>query len=187
MGETALIAVDVQRDFLPEGTLGVSEGHKVIRPLIRISRFTDYVVLTRDWHPVDHISFRPEGIWPEHCVQGTEGAEIDPEILVLADCVISKGYDPHKEAYSGFEGKDLGSGYTLMQILERKRIDEVIIGGLATDYCVKATALDARKNGLKTKVAANAIRGVDYISSVMAIAEMCEAGAELTVLGGLAS
>src|SRR5438445_9958892 len=143
---TAVIAVDVQRDFLPGGSLAVRDGDGVIAPLLELARSADIVVATRDFHPPGHSSFLAQGgPWPAHCVAGTEGAHIAPQIDAVADLVVSKGTDIHVEAYSGFDGTGLAA------MLRALGVTDVVIGGLATDYCVKATALAAHQEGFGTE------------------------------------
>lgn len=153
---TALIAVDVQRDFLPGGALDVPGGDEVTAPLAELAADADVVVATRDFHPADHISFVARGgPWPPHCVIGSKGAELAAEVDRIASFIISKGMDPDREAYSGFDGTGLA------HILRALRIDTVVIGGLATDYCIKATAVAAREAGFNTTVVTDAVRAVD--------------------------
>jgi nicotinamidase/pyrazinamidase len=156
---TALIAVDVQADFLPGGALGVPNGDGVVYPLTKIADQVGFVVATRDYHPSDHCSFQTQGgIWPEHCVapasapatmaeaMEAHGSDIHPEIGKVADLT---------EAYSGFQGTNLA------EILRERGIKRVIVGGLATDYCVKATAVDAAQAGFETIVVKGACRAVN--------------------------
>src|SRR5919202_316338 len=155
----ALVVVDVQNDFTPGGALAVPEGDEVaprVRELVGSGRF-DLVVATRDWHPPDHGSFSGRGgPWPEHCVAGTEGAELHPAIRDLPiDVVVDKGRDPDTEGYSGFDGTDLAA------LLRERGIDRVTVAGLATDYCVRATALEALKEGFAVTLDAAASRGID--------------------------
>jgi len=153
---TALVAVDVQRDFMPGGALAVPDGDKVIAPLVALAGDVDVVIATRDFHPPRHVSFVAQGgQWPDHCVAGTPGAELAPEVDGVADLIVSKGTDVAIDAYSGFDGTDLEA------VLKAMRVGIVLIGGLATDYCVKATALDARENGFDTIVITDAVRAVD--------------------------
>lgn len=175
----ALLVVDVQKDFLPGGALAVPDGDAVIPPLNEaISAFSEAglpIFTTRDWHPPDHCSFVQQGgLWPLHCVAGTSGAEF-PESLRLpaATVVISKADDPASEAYSGFAGTDLAGR------LSDLRVGRVFVGGLATDYCVLRTVLDARAAGLDVVVLDDAVRPVDVESGdgVRAISRMRAAGA----------
>lgn len=182
MSKTALIVVDVQRDFCAGGALAVPDGDAVIPPInALIEKFHSAgrpIFLTRDWHPADHSSFADQGgLWPPHCVADTEGADFHPGLQVVDGMtVVSKATERDADAYSGFEGTDLGS-----QLLAAE-IAEVFVCGLATDYCVKATVLDAREAGLVTTVLTDAIRGVDVQAgdSNRALEEMLKAGTRLT-------
>ena len=152
----ALVIVDFQNDFTPGGALAVEGGDEIagrINELAASGAF-DLVVATRDWHPPEHGSFaRQGGPWPEHCVQGTPGAELHGALdRARVDVVVDKGQDPATEGYSGFEGTQLG------QLLRDRGIDEVTVVGLATDYCVKNTALDALRDGFAVTVDPTAVR-----------------------------
>jgi nicotinamidase/pyrazinamidase len=154
----ALIVVDVQRDFCPGGALAVPQGDAVVPVINRLLALTDWLtVATRDWHPADHCSFASQGgPWPSHCVADTRGAAFPPALNVARIReVVSKATRRDAEAYSGFKDTDLASR------LAAGGIRRVFVAGLATDYCVKATALDARAAGLEVIVAADAIRGVE--------------------------
>jgi len=154
----ALIVVDVQRDFCPGGALAVPRGDEVVPVINRLLALTDWLtVATRDWHPADHCSFRAQGgIWPPHCVAGTDGAAFHPALdRARIHHVVSKAVTRDSEAYSGFQGTDLAA------LLARRGIRRAFVCGLATDYCVKATALDARRAGLDVVVFEDAIRGVE--------------------------
>lgn len=174
----ALIVVDLQNDFCPGGALGVAGGDEIVPVINRLVNSFATVVYTRDWHPPNHVSFaeNPQFIdksWPAHCVAGTPGADFHPALLVRPDgIIVDKGTDPAVEAYSGFQGTGLA------EKLRARQVDTVYITGLATDYCVKATALDAVKAGFRTFVVANACRGVDVPPGTVekALAEMGEAG-----------
>jgi nicotinamidase/pyrazinamidase len=148
-----------------------------VNELAADSRF-ELVVATRDWHPADHGSFEERGgPWPVHCVQGTEGAELHPSLeSERVDVVIDKGTDPGTEGYSGFEGTALG------ELLRERGIDRVTVVGLATDYCVKNTALDALRQGLDVTVDSEGVRGVDVADgdSERALDELRSAGATVT-------
>jgi nicotinamidase/pyrazinamidase len=155
----ALIIVDFQNDFTPGGALAVPDGDVIaerVNELAASGRF-DLVLATRDWHPPDHGSFEEQGgPWPVHCVQDTEGAQLHPKLdQSKVDVVIDKGQDPGTEGYSGFEGTELA------KLLRDRDIDRVTVVGLATDYCVKNTALDALREGLEVTVDSDAVRGVD--------------------------
>lgn len=154
----ALIVVDVQRDFCPGGALAVPHGDDVVPVINRLLGLTDWLtVATRDWHPADHCSFKAQGgIWPPHCVAGTAGAEFHPALdQTRIQAVVSKAVTRDAEAYSGFHGTDLAAQ------LSARGVHRVFVCGLATDYCVKATALDARSAGLGVVVIEDAIRGVE--------------------------
>lgn len=154
----ALIVVDVQRDFCPGGALAVPHGDDVVPVINRLFGLTDWLtVATRDWHPADHCSFTAQGgIWPPHCVAGTEGAAFHPALdQSRIRTVVSKAVTRDAEAYSGFQGTDLAA------LLAARGIRRVVVCGLATDYCVKATALDARRAGLDVVVIEDAVRGVE--------------------------
>jgi len=176
----ALIVVDVQNDFLPGGALAVPEGDAVLAPLNRcIQEFGRQclpVFATRDWHPPEHCSFREQGgPWPPHCVAGTKGAEFPSRLQLPRDVrVISKATLVEPDAYSGFQGTDLA------QQLADIGCRRVFIGGLATDYCVHATVLDARRAGFAAVVLTDAVRPVNARpgDSERALAEMKASGAE---------
>jgi nicotinamidase/pyrazinamidase len=157
----ALVIVDFQNDFTPGGALAVPHGDEIaprIRELLDSGRF-DLVVATRDWHPADHGSFTtadPPGIWPPHCVQGTRGAELHDALpRDRVDVVIDKGQDPATEGYSGFQATELE------QVLRERGIESVTVVGLATDYCVRHTALDALRAGFAVDVDESGARGID--------------------------
>jgi nicotinamidase/pyrazinamidase len=175
----ALIIVDFQNDFTPGGALGVPEGDAIADRVDELARSGDYdlVVATRDWHPPDHGSFSAQGgPWPPHCVQGTPGAELHAALdRALVDVVIDKGQDPATEGYSGFEATDLG------EVLRAKEVDHVTVVGLATDYCVKNTALDALRSGFGVTVDASATRAVEVHpgDGERALEELRAAGASI--------
>jgi len=157
----ALIIVDVQNDFLPGGALAVPGGDAVVPALNRYVEGFDHrglpVFATRDWHPRAHCSFRERGgPWPPHCIAGTPGAEIAPGLnLPQGARLISKATRAEADAYSGFQGTDLASQ------LRQLHCTRVFIGGLATDYCVRASALDALAEGFEVVVLEDAVRAVD--------------------------
>ncbi|USS39838.1 nicotinamidase [Thermococcus aggregans] len=173
----ALIIVDMQRDFMPGGALPVPDGDKII-PTIEelIEKFKKkgaLIVATRDWHPPNHISFKEQGgPWPKHCVQNTEGAEIVVKLPQNA-IIISKADKPDKEAYSGFEGTNLAG------ILKEKDVKKVYICGVATEYCVKATALDALKHGFDVYIIRDAVKGIKPEDEEKALKELEENGAKI--------
>jgi nicotinamidase/pyrazinamidase len=155
----ALVIVDFQNDFTPGGALAVHDGDAIAARIDELARSGDHalVVATRDWHPPDHGSFAAQGgPWPEHCVQGTPGAELHPALdRALIDVVVDKGQDPATEGYSGFEATGLA------ELLREREIEHVTVVGLATDYCVMNTALDALRNGFGVTVDSNAVRPVE--------------------------
>ena len=177
----ALIVVDVQNDFCPGGSLAVAHGDEVVAPLNKLMKeflaLGEPVYKTRDWHPPKARHFTDYGgTWPVHCVQNTPGAEFHPELLDDPRIdVVSKGIDESADGYSGFDGTQLG------QMLRDEGIDEVWIGGLATDYCVKHTVLGALKEGFKVKARADAMRPVNMSpdDGGKALEEMSAAGAEI--------
>jgi nicotinamidase/pyrazinamidase len=176
----ALLIVDFQNDFTPGGALGVPGGDEIaerVNELAADDRF-DVVVATRDWHPPDHGSFTEQGgIWPVHCVQGTSGAELYPGLdQANVDVVVDKGQPRDTEGYSGFQQTPLE------ELLRERGIDKVTVVGLATDYCVKNTVLDARRLGFGVDVDESAIRAVDVErgDGARAIAEMRSAGAHVS-------
>jgi len=178
----ALIVVDVQNDFLPGGVLAVPGGGEVIGPLNDyIRQFAQGrlpVFATRDWHPWKHCSFREHGgRWPAHCIAGTHGAKFPPQLQLPPDVhVISKATQPESDAYSGFQGTDLA------RQLADMCCTRVFVGGLATEYCVRATVLDARAAGLEVVVLADAIRALDARpgDGANALAEMKASGAHIS-------
>ncbi len=159
--EDALIGVDLQIDFMPGGTLAVAEGNQIVPLVNDLLACFPTKVLTRDWHPENHISFSEKPAykdmsWPPHCVQESRGAEFHPDLNVaLAQKVVSKGQPSNREQYSGFQDS------TLADWLKARGVRRVFITGLATEYCVKNTALDAKKAGFDTFVIRDGVRGID--------------------------
>ncbi|MBM3289549.1 MAG: nicotinamidase [Candidatus Hydrogenedentes bacterium] len=157
----ALIVVDVQNDFCPGGALAVAGGDGIVAGINALSPKFPVRVFTRDWHPADHCSFSadPQFVdksWPAHCVADTPGARFHSRLAVPADAsIVNKGTDAAKEAYSGFDNTPLA------EALRARGVRRVFVCGLATDYCVKATALDAVKNGFDTFAIEDLCRGVD--------------------------
>jgi nicotinamidase/pyrazinamidase len=177
---TALVVVDVQNDFCPGGALAVPDGDAVV-PVLNAA-MDDYpiVVTTQDWHPANHVSFRTQGgPWPPHCVAGTPGANLHPALR--RDRItfgIRKADTPAMDAYSGFQGTDLA------ERLHGLGVSRIAVGGLATDYCVKATALDAHAAGFQVTVLADACRAVEVQpgDGEAALADLRRAG--ILVVGG---
>jgi nicotinamidase/pyrazinamidase len=153
---TALVIVDVQYDFLPGGALGVPGGDEIIPVITELAPQYDLVVCTQDWHPRNHCSFAANGgPWPEHCVENTHGAALPDEIRDVAEYFVFKGTHERIEAYSGFHGTELADD------LRAAGVTAVTVVGLATDYCVRATALDAAAAGFDTAVIPDACRAVN--------------------------
>ena len=175
----ALVIVDFQNDFTPGGALAVPDGDTVAERLNALAASGDYdlVVATRDWHPPDHGSFTAQGgVWPVHCVQDTDGAQLHADLDAAAvDVIVDKGQDPGTEGYSGFDGTRLA------ELLRERGIDQLTVVGLATDYCVKQTALEALQEGFAVTVDTTAVRGVDVEAgdSDRALSELRTAGAVL--------
>jgi nicotinamidase/pyrazinamidase len=183
----ALVIIDFQNDFCPGGALAVPEGDRIAEPLGRLIDDFRLVVATRDWHPPDHGSFvgadidptrwrgaDPPAIWPPHCVQGTPGAEFHASLdRSKIDRVVDKGQDRWSQGYSGFQDTELA------EFLRSRDVDRLYVGGLATDYCVKNSVLDARRLGFDVTVIDDAIRGVEVNpgDSARAREEMQSAGA----------
>ena len=196
----ALIIVDLQNDFCPGGALPVPEGDRVAGTVDRLMRGFDLVVATQDWHPADHRSFAanhpgkrpgdvvelggvPQVLWPVHCVRGTRGAEFHPELdTSRVGRVFRKGTDATVDSYSGFFDNGRRNATGLGEYLKGRGVECVYVCGLATDYCVKATALDAVDLGFKTYLVEDACRGVNVQPGdvQMAIDEMRERGVAVT-------
>lgn len=180
----ALVVVDVQNDFCPGGSLAVPDGDSVVPVLNRYAERFDAqgaaVFASRDWHPPRTKHFAAYGgIWPPHCVQGTAGAAPHPALVLPARTqVVSKGMDPDEDAYSCFQAR-AEQGGDFASLLAAREIQRLFVGGLATDYCVKATALDALRAGLTVVVLQDAVRAVDVTpgDGARALAELAAAGA----------
>jgi nicotinamidase/pyrazinamidase len=196
MNRKALIVVDVQNDFCPGGALPVPDGDKVVDVANAISREFPVVVFTKDFHPKDHGSFAsnhpgealyslstldglPQVLWPDHCVEGTEGSHLHPK-LEMPECsvIYYKGKNPKVDSYSGFYDNGHKQSTGLSEFLKSQNITEVWIMGLATDYCIKATALDAVKEGFKTRLILRGCKAVNVKpdDETQAINEMIKAG-----------
>jgi len=172
--DDALVIVDVQHDFLPGGALGVAEGERIFAPIDELAPRFARVYATRDWHPADHSSYAAHGgPWPVHCVAGSHGAAFDARLdLQNVDVVIDKGTDRATDGYSGF------AATTLDADLHAHGVRRVFVCGLATDYCVKATALDAKAAGYDVVVLedASAAVNVSHGDEAAALAELRGAG-----------
>jgi nicotinamidase/pyrazinamidase len=183
---SALLIVDVQKDFCPGGALPAPDGDRVVPPLNRyIEEAVAHgwpVYASRDWHPPVTRHFRQYGgEWPVHCVEATEGAQFHPDLrLPESTIIVSKGQSPEKPGYSAFEGST-PTGRPLVDDLRERHIEHLYVGGIATDYCVKHSVLDGRRAGFDVTVLADAIAGVDVTpgDSARAIEEMRAAGAEV--------
>lgn len=175
----ALLVVDVQRDFLPGGALAVPQGDEVV-PVLKacakeFARLKRPVFASRDWHPAQHCSFKAAGgPWPPHCVADTPGAEIDPALNLPAGAtIISKATTVEQDAYSAFQGTDLDAQ------LKKLAVKRVFVGGLATEYCVLNTALDALKHGYEVVLMTDAIRAIDDADGQRAIEQLRKQHAEI--------
>ena len=193
--DVALIVVDVQNSFLPGGSLAVARGDEVIAPINRLARVFRNVVLTQDWHLAGHISFAsshagrepfdriqlPYGtqiLWPDHCVQGSDGAAIHRDIdIPHAQLIVRKGFNPLVDSYSAFIEADGTSKTGLDGYLAARGIRSIYIAGLATDFCVAWSAVDAKKLGFEAHVVEDACRGIDTGGSLAtAWADMIKSG-----------
>ncbi len=179
----ALIIVDVQNDFCLGGALAVPRGDEVVPVVNRLLAQRWLSVATMDWHPAEHSSFEPHGgPWPPHCVQHTTGADLHRELdTSKVQLVITKGSNPDQDAYSGFQGTDLA------RILRDRGVHRVVVCGIATDYCVRATAQDALHEGFEVLLLEDAIRGVEVQPGdcQQAIEELRQAGATVIVSADL--
>lgn len=195
---TALIVIDVQNDFCPGGALAVEGGDKVVAPINKMMGSFANVVLTQDWHTADHSSFASnhsgrepfetisadygeQTLWPVHCVQGTSGAEFHPQLEYnKAQLVIRKGFRTAIDSYSAFFENDQSTATGLNGYLRDRSINSVVLAGLATDYCVAWSAIDAARLGLETTVVLSACRAIDLGGSLEAqISAMKAAGVQL--------
>lgn len=194
----ALLIVDVQNDFCPGGALAVPGGDEVIKPINNLMDDFDCVVQTQDWHPEDHRSFasnhsnkEPFGtiemkygeqvLWPDHCVQGTQGAEFHPDLRTKpSQLVLRKGFRKGIDSYSAFFENDHHTVTGLHGYFQVRGVNELFVTGLATDFCVKWTVLDALKLGYKVTLVEDAVRGINMDGSVKsALKEMKDAGVTL--------
>jgi nicotinamidase/pyrazinamidase len=195
----ALVLVDLQKDFMPGGALAVPDGDAVVTVANRLAGQFDLVIATKDWHPRDHGSFitahpgkavgdlatlggMDQVVWPVHCVQESPGAEFHDDLDAGAiNEVIVKGTDPGIDSYSGFFDNGHRQATGLQDVLEAHGVDRIYLMGLATDYCVKYTALDARRLGLETMLIVDGCRGVDLAPGDVerALEEMGRAGVTL--------
>ncbi len=183
-GKSVLIVVDVQNCFVPGGSLAVKEGDQIVPLINKLAKGFQNVVMTQDWHTADHVSFAsqhagkkpfeavklPYGnqvLWPDHCVQGTEGAALVKDLdIPHAQLVIRKGYHRNVDSYSAFMEADGKTATGLGGYLRQRGIKRVFVVGLATDFCVAWTAMDARKQGFEAYVIEDACRGIDAQGSL---------------------
>jgi nicotinamidase/pyrazinamidase len=182
----ALLIVDLQNDFCPGGALAVAGGDAVLPVVNRLAARAAArglpVYASRDWHPPDSTHFAANGgPWPTHCVAGTAGARLHPDLALPASAmIVTKGVARDEHGYSAFDGTVTGRG-SLLDDLRARGVDHLIVGGLATDYCVRATVLDARRHGLGVTVVEDGVRAVNLEegAGTRALDEMREAGAEV--------
>ena len=197
----ALLIIDVQNDFIPGGTLAVKEGDQVVPIINELQQKFDFIVGTQDWHPLNHGSFAANHpkkkvgefidlngvqqiLWPVHCVQGTKGAQFHPDLKTDKwKAVFQKGTNPMVDSYSGFFDNNRMGDTGLSTYLKENGVREVYVCGLATDYCVKFTVLDAISEGFKTTLIADATRAVNIQDhdGLNAVKEMSEAGAKVVL------
>lgn len=182
--QDVLLVVDVQNDFCPGGALGVKDGDAVIPAIHRLAPKFEHIVLTQDWHPAGHSSFASshagkqpfeqielsygtQTLWPDHCVQGASGAEFHPALgLPQAELILRKGFRQQIDSYSAFFENDCATATGLGGYLEERNLTRVFLAGLAYDFCVGASALDARRMGLEAVVIRDACRSIDLNGSV---------------------
>lgn len=199
------LVVDLQYDFLPGGSLAVAGGDEIVIPINRLGRRFENVAMTQDWHPSGHISFAsshlgarpfdlmelpygPQVLWPDHCVWDTHGAEFSADIeLPHTQLVIRKGYHEVVDSYSGFQEADRKTRTGLEGYLRERKFRRLFIAGLATDFCVNWTAVDAAAAGFETYVIEDACRAIDTAGSLQrAWADMSAAGVQRIVAGDIA-
>jgi nicotinamidase/pyrazinamidase len=193
-----LIVTDPQRDFCPGGALAVPDGDRIMPAINRLAYRFKHVVITQDWHPPGHMSFAsahpgknpfetievdygPQTLWPDHCVQNTPGAAFHPALdIPHAELVIRKGYHRGIDSYSAFRENDRKTPTGLAGYLRERGLTRVTLCGLATDYCVFFSAIDAREAGFETAIVLEASRGIDLDGSLSrALSSMRDAGIEL--------
>ncbi len=181
---SALLVIDVQNCFLPGGSLAVKDGEQVVPVINKIAKSFANVVMTQDWHTPGHVSFasvhagkKPfetidlaygkQVLWPDHCVQGTDGASLSKDLAIpQAELIIRKGFHKDVDSYSAFTEADGKTTTGLAAYLKARNVERVFVAGLATDFCVAWTALDARKAGFETYVVEDACRGIDTQGSL---------------------
>lgn len=198
MNAKALIVVDIQNDFCPGGALGVADGDAIIPLVNRMIEEHDHVILTQDWHPAGHSSFAsshpgkaayeviempygPQTLWPDHCVQGSHGGDFHPALVWdKAEMIVRKGYRPGIDSYSAFFENDRTTPTGLAGYLRERGLTDLVLVGIATDFCVAYSALDAVREGFSVTVRLDACRAIDLNGSLAAMTEkMREAGVTL--------
>jgi len=203
--QDVLLVIDVQNDFCPGGALAVPGGDLVIAPIHAIAQHFDHIVLTQDWHSPRHASFasthpgkKPydqielnygtQTLWPDHCVQGTPGADFHPDLqLTRAELILRKGFRPQIDSYSAFFENDRETPTGLAGYLDERDLTRVFLAGLAYDYCVGYSAIDARRLGLEAVILRDACRAIDLNGSVAQIEKQFEiAGVQLIKTAELA-
>ncbi len=204
--DTVLVVVDVQNDFCPGGALAVTDGDAIVPLVNRLIERHEHVAMTQDWHPPGHSSFAsvhegqapfgtvdmpygPQTLWPDHCVQGTKGAEFHPDLhWIKAQLIIRKGFRPELDSYSAFFENDRETPTGLGGYLRERGLGKVVLVGLATDFCVGYSALDAARLGFETTVLLDACRAIDLDGSLAeSKRQMVEAGVTLTEAAALAA
>ena len=190
---TALVVIDVQNDFCPGGQLAVTDGDQVVSPINQMINKAHTVIATQDWHPAGHASFAShhdgrtpfetievgygqQTLWPDHCIQGTQGAAFHPDLHIdAAQMIIRKGFRAAVDSYSAFFENDKVTVTGLHGYLQDRRIKKVVMAGLATDYCVAYSALDAARLGYDVQVVLPACRAIDLDGSLAAAAQQMTA------------
>lgn len=195
---TALIVIDIQKDFCPGGALAVPEGDLIVPEVNALMTQFDAVILTQDWHPAGHSSFAsshpgaapmslidmpygPQVLWPDHCIQGSDGANFHPDLAVdRADLIIRKGYNPAIDSYSAFFENDHTTPTGLEGYLKSRGITQLTMVGLALDFCVNYSAVDAAQLGFSVTVRPDLCRAIDFDGSkARALAGMADVGVTL--------
>ncbi|MFZ0393527.1 MAG: bifunctional nicotinamidase/pyrazinamidase [Terracidiphilus sp.] len=190
---SVLVVIDLQNDFCPGGALAVAGGDEVIPAIHRIAPLFEHIILTQDWHSPRHLSFasahpgrKPfetvpvsygeQTLWPDHCVKGTRGAEFHPDLrLPQSELILRKGFRPEVDSYSAFFENDRATATGLAGYLRERRLTRVFLCGLAFDYCVGYSALDARRLGFEALVIRDACRAIDLNGSAAAMEEQFNA------------
>ena len=200
--QDVLLVIDVQNDFCPGGALAVAGGDEVIPVIHRVAPRFEHIILTQDWHPPGHhsfacthagksafeqvrLSYGEQTLWPDHCVQGTRGADFHPNLnLPQAELILRKGFRPEIDSYSAFFENDRRTPTGLNAYLRERGIGRVFLVGLAYDYCVGYSALDARRLGFAANIIRDACRAIDLNGSVAAVAsEFAAAGVRVAKSG----